>query len=284
MTMTLKQAFTIWASYTENLTLAAKSRMPVQQVLMKKYGDVALEQITKGFAERLFKESPADHETKVRAASILVYVLQWGAKNDHCQMPAFDISIVGTEQRESTEDFMRKRQAMVSAAAKEALLKDDPKKKAEKPAEAKPEKKKRKGHKGAKMKKVCKLDPGTLEVIETYDSLTEACKANGIIKLTHALSHHQRAGGYYWCTPEDVKDFRTSKGYAGSKNTAQVPEPKKPAVQMTAEPIKTKFWPEPMKSDASHKALEVFTDDELIAELKARQWHGEITKTLTVKL
>lgn len=296
MTVTLNQAFTMWANDPGNTAFAAKSRMPVQQVLMKKYGDVALEQVTKDFAERLFRESTADHETKVKAASVLVHVLTWGASKDYCRTPEFDISVAGPDrQRGKFEDFMRKRRAMVAAAAKEALLPDAGRKQAAKPVTEEPaQPKKRKGHKGAKMKRVCKLDPATLEVLDTYDSLTEACRANGIVKLTHALSHHQRAGGFYWCMPEDVKDFRTSKGYAGRKK----PEAEKPSdvhlekserLQISREELararrsdgQGRLTPSP---GASHRALEVFTDDELIDELRSRQWHGEIKKTLTVKL
>ena len=54
--MTLKQAFTMWAMAPRNTVLAARSRDAVQKVLMKKWNDVELEQITETFARRIFSQ------------------------------------------------------------------------------------------------------------------------------------------------------------------------------------------------------------------------------------
>lgn len=76
-----------------NTVLAARSRDAVQKVLMKKWNDVCLEQITETFARRIFSRSPEAQELKSKAASILVHLLKWGSDHGHCQPPTFTFDI-----------------------------------------------------------------------------------------------------------------------------------------------------------------------------------------------
>ena len=73
--MTLKQAFTMWAFAPRNTVLAAKSRDAVQRVLMKKYNETDLSEFTEPFSQRIFVQSSETQEMKVKAASILVHLL-----------------------------------------------------------------------------------------------------------------------------------------------------------------------------------------------------------------
>lgn len=91
--MTLKQAFTLWANESANISLAARSRDAVQKVLMKKYNDVELVQFTASTAERIFKQSKEAQELKVKAASVLVHVLNYGAVKGWCSKPTFTYEI-----------------------------------------------------------------------------------------------------------------------------------------------------------------------------------------------
>ena len=91
--MTLKQAFTMWACAPRNTVLAAKSRDAVQRVLMKKYNETDLTEFTEPFSQRIFAQSSETQEMKVKAASILVYLLQWGADHGHCERPNFSYEI-----------------------------------------------------------------------------------------------------------------------------------------------------------------------------------------------
>ena len=99
--MTLKQAFTMWACAPRNTALAAKSRDAVQRVLMKKYNDIDLEQFTEPFVRRIFTQSSETLEVRVKAASILVYVLQWGGDHGHCKRPTFTYEIGSAKEQEA---------------------------------------------------------------------------------------------------------------------------------------------------------------------------------------
>ena len=101
--MTFSQAFTQWAVAPRNTVLAAKSRDAVRRVLMKKWGDIELEQFSETFARRIFRESREPLELLVKAASILVYVLQWGGDHDHCRRPKFTYDIASEEYHKAHE-------------------------------------------------------------------------------------------------------------------------------------------------------------------------------------
>lgn len=101
--MTFSQAFTQWAVAPRNTVLAAKSRDAVRRVLMKQWGDIELEQFSETFARRIFRESREPLELLVKAASILVYVLQWGGDHDHCRRPKFTYDIASEEYHKAHE-------------------------------------------------------------------------------------------------------------------------------------------------------------------------------------
>ena len=99
--MTLSQAFNQWAVVPRNTVLAAKSRDAVRRVLMKQWGDIDLEQFSETFARRIFRESRELLEMQVKAASVLVYVLQWGGDHGHCRRPKFTYDIASEEYRKA---------------------------------------------------------------------------------------------------------------------------------------------------------------------------------------
>lgn len=123
--MTLKQAFTIWSLSSKNTVLAANSREAVQKVLMKKYNDIDLEQITPVFARRIFSESTEIKEIRVKAASILVHVLKWGSENGYCQPPSFDFNIAtegdveDEEPEPSISEIIKRQDALVKLVNQE---------------------------------------------------------------------------------------------------------------------------------------------------------------------
>ena len=75
------------------MALANKSRTAVNTVLMKHYADTDLSAIDEDFARNIFDTSDAAQELKTKAASILVYLLQWGGDNGHCERPMFDRTV-----------------------------------------------------------------------------------------------------------------------------------------------------------------------------------------------
>ena len=295
--MTLKQAFTIWAYSPGNTVLAAKSRDAVQRVLMKKWNDIGLEQFTEQFCRRIFYQSTESLELKVKAASILVYVLQWGSDNGHCQRPTFTLAIA-REEHERAE----KNKAQPDDDSRDPLegidFNDETK------TEEDMEQKKTRGKQA---RKICQIDAETLQVIKTYDSCSEGCRAAGVKNIDRAIKRLQLAGGYYWQYPEDVATFAdrlAAKRAAKPQSKTAKPKPK---VESDAEKqqakVKNNFptavatlAPTPKPDDApnvtndnqrgtaAHEALEVFTDDELLEELDRRGWQGELRKVQIVTI
>lgn len=215
--MTLKQAFTIWAYSPGNTVLAAKSRDAVQRVLMKKWNNIGLEQFTEQFCRRIFYQSTESLELKVKAASILVYVLQWGSDNGHCQRPTFTLAIAREEHERAEKD-----KAQPDDDSRDPLegidFNDETKTK-----KNMDEKKTR----GKQARKICQIDAETLQVIKTYDSCSEGCRAAGVKNIDRAIKRLQLAGGYYWQYPEDVSTFadRLAAKRAASKPVKHKPSP-----------------------------------------------------------
>ena len=305
--MTLKQAFTIWAYSPGNTVLAAKSRDAVQRVLMKKWNDIGLEQFTEQFCRRIFYQSTESLELKVKAASILVYVLQWGSDNGHCQRPTFTIAIAREEHERAEKDKAQPDDEPLVRVKPEALARRKAELKARK-SETKTEKNMdEKKTRGKHARKICQIDAETLQVIKTYDSCSEGCRAAGVKNIDRAIKRLQLAGGYYWQYPEDMATFAdrlAAKRAAKPQSKTAKPKPK---VESDAEKqqakVKNNFptavatlAPTPKPDDATnvtndnqrgtaaHEALEVFTDDELLEELDRRGWQGELRKVQIVTI
>ena len=91
--MTLQEAFNGWSSVPRNTVLANKYRDAINKVLMKDHANTDLSRFTEPFTVKLFSGSDSMQEYKTKAASILVYLLQWGADRGYCKRPAFDYRI-----------------------------------------------------------------------------------------------------------------------------------------------------------------------------------------------
>lgn len=288
--MTLKQAFTLWANTPRNLVLATRSRDAVQQVLMKKYSDIDLEQITQGFAERLFSQCSEVQELKTKAASILVYLLQWGGDNGYCQRPTFDYTIATSEAQPAPE----------SGQQSEELTK---------PEEIMEPKKERKPG-GRKARPLAQIHPDTLEVVKVWPSLSEAERETGACNLDRVITLLRKSVGFYWCNAEDADTFKArldekkqktaerKQARPQVKASAQ-PKPKKESSTESTQgtvPAVTSVLPVGKHATshqgqspcatatAASEALAVFTDDELLAELDRRGWQGELRRMMVVAI
>ena len=281
--MTLKQAFTIWAYSPGNTVLAAKSREAVQRVLMKKWNDIGLEQFTEQFCRRIFYQSTESLELKVKAASILVYVLQWGSDNGHCQRPTFTLSIAREEHERAEKDKAQPDDELLVRVKPEALAKRKAELKARKSETKTKKNMDEKKTRGKQARKICQIDAETLQVIKTYDSCSEGCRAAGVKNIDRAIKRLQLAGGYYWQYPEDVATFadRLAAKRAASKPVKHNPSPSTGDAHHGDSPHDL---PDDQRGTAAHEALEVFTDDELLEELDRRGWQGELRKVQIVTI
>ena len=315
--MTLKQAFTLWANIPRNLVLATRSRDAVQRVLMKKYSDIDLEQITQGFAERLFSQCSEAQELKTKAASILVYLLQWGGDNGYCQRPTFDYTIATSEVQPSDtvgtapavakgeDDSTEGLSPSVSPAPESGQQSEE----LTKPEEIMEPKKERKPA-GRKARPLAQIHPDTLEVVKVWPSLSEAERETGACNLDRVITLLRKSVGFYWCNAEDADTFKArldekkqktaerKQARPQVKASAQ-PKPKKESSTESTQgtvPAVTSVSPvgehaashqgqSPCApANAASKALAVFTDDELLAELDRRGWQGELRRMMVVAI
>ncbi len=197
--MTLKQAWESWRMIPKNMTLATKSRAVFNDVLLSMYGSADLKEFTISFVRDIFYSNLADQGDKVKAASILVYLLEWGAEQGYCEPPSFDETIaelpstsVLSEQEEEQQQEVPV--ASVPTSSKEKVKEEKPKK-----------------HVGRAMRKVVQLHPNTLEVIKTWDSMKEATVALRARNLDRAITKHFKAAGYYWCNPGEEESFKAAR-------------------------------------------------------------------------
>lgn len=261
----------MWAFSPKNTVLAARSRDAVQRVLMKKWNDIELEQFTESFCRRIFYQSTEPLEMKVKAASILVHILQWGADNGHCNPPTFTLSIASEEHKRAVED-------------KSQNTNDTPKKKriivpllTDIKTEEDMEPKKTRGK---QPKPVAQLDAKTLQVIKVWPSRSEAERELGACNLDRAIIRKRLAAGFFWCSPEDAEGFAPNP----KSNLSPKAEPRlkpKPSPAMKNEPTTVD---NNAIRNAARKALEVFSDDELLDELDRRGWQGELRRVQIVSI
>lgn len=226
--MTFSQAFTQWAVAPRNTVLAARSREPVRSVLMKQWGDVDLEQFSETFARRIFRESSEPLEMLIKAASILVYVLQWGGDHGHCRRPKFTYDIASEEYHKAHDP----QPAAVQCAAvpqqpstAEPSSATTPKNKSdmkqtESPAasgeapetlhlKSETKRPRQKGPRGRTPRPVTQIDPQTLQPLQQFPTIREAAEGTGCLvsNIHRAVSQLRSAGGYYWCDPENAANF-----------------------------------------------------------------------------
>ena len=298
--MTLKQAFTIWAYSPGNTVLAAKSREAVQRVLMKKWNDIGLEQFTEQFCRRIFYQSTESLELKVKAASILVYVLQWGSDNGHCQRPTFTLSIAREEHERAEKDKAQPDDELLVRVKPEALAKRKAELKARKSETKTEEDMDEKKTRGKQPKPVAQLDAKTLQVIKVWSSRSEAERELGACNLDRAINRKRMSAGFFWCSPEDAEGFQPNplskyapktqpkKQTNAEKQQAKVKNNFHTAVATLAPTPKPDDAPnvtnDNQRGTAAHEALEVFTDDELLEELDRRGWQGELRKVQIVTI
>lgn len=212
MPMTLKEAFNIWKNNPDNLTLANKNRDAVQRVLMKKWGNVAIQDVTVSKAEAMFSSSSELQEVKSKAASILVHLLRWGHSKGYCEDPSFDFSIANNDQPTDTiED--------VAEPAKRTF--------------------------GRKPEPVAQLLPDTLELVKIYPSVNEAKMQTGVCNIARAVANRGLAGGYFWCAPGDVATFEpSSRRKSGGKDDAGRERDTSAVTALLAELTDEELWKE----------------------------------------
>lgn len=146
---------------------------------------------------------------------------------------------------------------------------------------------KEKKPRGKQPRQICQIDPDTLQVVKTYDSCIQGCKAAGVKNIDRAIKRLQKAGGWYWQYPEDIDTFADRLKQKQDGQQQPKPRAKKTVVKPSAavqvavtddptpstvteqQPVSETFTPEP---------LSTFTDEELMEELDRRGFEGELSR------
>ena len=130
-------------------------------------------------------------------------------------------------------------------------------------------------------REVVQLDPKTLKQIRTWRSATAAGKELGIQNIQRAIDRHGLAGGYFWCRPEDVDGFQPTTG--SRTNAGRKPATKK-SKPVSRRPVSVPQPEKPVLQADNAPTLADFSDEELLAEIRRREWKGRLTITKTVEL
>ena len=299
--MTLKQAFKIWACAPRNTVLAAKSRDAVQRLLMKKWNDIELEQFTESFCRRIFYQSTESLEMKVKAASILVYLLQWGGDHGHCQRPTFTLAIAREEHERAEKDKARSLDALrlrenlsVPELDLTRIETDTIPAPCDEHGGALQEKTKNRRNmerqtRGRQPKSVVQIDATTHEVIKEWPSMTEAQKELNVCHIDVAVAKLRKAGGFYWSLAADADTFRQRL----DEKLRQTDERQKEH----AAKMREKKAGRPVKKGPVSKAgaaaedltvspndLRSLSDDDLMNELGRRGWQGELRRVQVISI
>ena len=258
----MAQAYEGWQQQSQNRQLYIKTREAFRKSWFALPTNHPCSYYTKEVLGQALAEPRVIISFKAQAASVMIQVLEFAhfAEPKYNPKPDFTMSdlMEYTTPTERSEEIEVKREEVKSGEVKSEEIEV----KSEIPQTTKQDNmEEKKVTKGRAARPVCQIDPKTKEVINTFDSCSEACRAAGVKNIDRAIKKLQMAGGYYWQYPEDVKTF------------AERLEEKATCVRHTP-PIR----------NASHDALEVFTDEELINELTRRGWEGELSRRQVVVL
>ena len=288
--MTIKEAWDAWSKETDNQTLANKSRLAFSSVVLKNYGDMDLSEINKENAETIIGSKLMSHEYKVKAASILAKLLWFGFYHNLCKAPRFeyqDILPLATEPP-APSPFVKRKVKTAQEVFDMVTTPREPKNKIEKLASKlpAPPPKKKGGRPGDK---VCKISPDTFEVMETFDSITEAQQQMGGIDLHKALYKGYKCHDFYWCKKPNLKTFTDNLKAKQAKAEAKKPEKRKERVakikaEREAVVKKSRKEFEQALSDTVSNVLAKATLNELLQEIQRRGAENHINITITITL
>lgn len=214
--MTLREAFEQWGEAPRNVTLATRSKRAVNAVLLNTHGDCELKEMNNPLkVSNLMGGCSCSHQEKVKAASILVYLLDWGAQHGYCRKPRFTYEIANGLHIELPKKEEPKVVASVTdeADVEKDLSASEPEPQPEPKPEPTPEPEKPKTIKAERRrgKEVLQIDKETLEELARYDSCMiagDALKANGG-SISKCARNHTAYRGYYWVFADKKKEALT---------------------------------------------------------------------------
>ena len=314
--MNLGQAYQGWQQQSQNRKLYTNTKEAFRKAWFTLPTNKPCSYYTKEILGEALAETRVIESFKAKAASVMIHVLTFAAWAEPKFNPLPDFTV--SDLMEYTKGPLADPEKIKPAAKREAEEMDDTdldidpitgetrKTKGQEPSdegdplegidfdeqeETKTEENmEEKKTRGRRSRKICQIDPETLEVVKVYDSCAEGCHATGAKNLDRAIKKLQLAAGYYWQYPEDMPTF--AERIAAKKQTEA---PKKKTVIKASPYVQTVVTPNPTPSVTQHSeteqphiaasdALEVFSDDELMEELDRRGWVGELKRVQIITL
>lgn len=237
--MNLNEAYNGWQRVKENRQFYVKTRNDFRKAWLMLPTNKPCSYYSKDVLGEALAASQETEGAKVRAASVMIQVLQWAHDQEPKENPKVEFTlddlmayvrgeVKAEDSVQESEGSLGDRhqgddtpQEPVPDGVPDSSEKPDepmpePEKKpakAKKPkksAEAKASEKTAEGGKhpgGRPTKPVCQIDPDTLEVIATFDSCNAAMQATGASNIDRAVARVRKSAGFYWSTPDGVKTF-----------------------------------------------------------------------------
>ena len=307
--MNLDKAYESWGQMSDNRELYFKTKTLFRKMWWLIPTNKPCSYYTLEMLGRALVQANGAQSDKVKAASVMCHVLNFAhiAQPDDNPKPAFGFQDIVDYTGDKPSPMV---QAIEEHEAAANTQQPTPITQSEAPlVKVKPAAKaKREGElarrAGTVPKSVVQLDPDTLKPVKVWKSCHAAQAELGIKNVQRAISRCGIAGGYYWCRPGDEESFKPMDKRANNRvpkpltpeqkqlhkkvfdAPSRQPTPEQQEQLKEAEVAVAKARQELEKEIVNHVegVLQNATQDELIAELRRRQWKGILHITQTIEL
>lgn len=244
----LSTAFKGWSMLKQNYRLAANSRDAVQKVLLRTHGTVALCDIDAQTARTIVRSNDELQDVRVKAASILVHLLEYYSAKGYCSKPKFDYTIAMDDEVSPAQDNQAcKKEAKV----KKAKVRKHP----------------------VQKRRILQVDTKTGLTVATFGSVSEATSKTGIHNIYRCLKSDRTAGGYAWREMDAAAVENLLKSATFEMKEDEKDQPQQHCVEQPSE-------------ETANKALPIcaYSDLELVDEIRRRGWKGTVRFTYSIEL
>lgn len=311
--MNLDKAYETWGQLSDNRELYYKTKTLFRKMWWLIPTNKPCSYYTLPVLARALQQANGAHSDKVSAASVMVHVLNFAnSVNNDNPKPSFVFQDILDYTGEHPSQMEQTIERIEAAKEDKPLVKVKPAAQAKRDGELarragtvpKAAIKREKNDAGIGSsereqtrrdngKSVVQLDAETLQVIKVWPSCFAAQKELGIKNVQRAIVRHGISGGFYWCRPGDEEDFKPMDKRANNR----VPHPLTPEQKQLHKKVfdaPTRKVPKTLQeahdnlqqaiNEHVDEVLHCCTQDELIAELRRRQWKGVLHITQTIEL
>lgn len=208
--MTIKELHDLWQAVPAMHRFATNTR---QNFLSAMGEDITreAEDITLDTAADIIRHHLPDPADRVRAASVLVYVLSYGASTGQCPAPSFSYQDIANTIKCKEGDKVASvpsSKFQVPSVKSQETKEQEPIKKPKRKKKAKRKRKPvtTKGRRGLPPVTILQMDRDG-NVVRQWSSITEAKRAIGG-NIARALNRHYVTHGFYWSYLYDIETVR----------------------------------------------------------------------------